>query len=78
MKLHQKQLLRIMTGAPIPKGANAVIKQEDVDFKGNSIILKKQLKENENICFKGEDIKEGNSISKKRKEVRLCRYRNYS
>ena len=33
-----------MTGAPIPKGANAVIKKEDVEINENSIILNKQLK----------------------------------
>ena len=55
-----KTAVRIMTGAPIPKGANAVIKQEDT-IKGDNefITLKKVIKVNENICFKGEDIKKG-------------------
>ena len=41
-----------MTGAPIPKGANAVIKQEDT-IKGDNefITLKKVIKENENIFY---------------------------
>jgi molybdopterin molybdotransferase len=30
-----------MTGAPIPKGANAVIKQEDVVIEEDYIILRK-------------------------------------
>ncbi|MDI9216222.1 molybdopterin molybdotransferase MoeA [Clostridium tertium] len=51
--------IRIMTGAPIPKGANAVIKQEDVILQDDYIILKKSVKENENICIKGEDISKG-------------------
>ena len=55
-----KTAVRIMTGAPIPKGATAVIKQEDVTLIDNNfIILNKTLKENENVCFKGEDIKKG-------------------
>src|SRR5574344_320061 len=61
--------IKIMTGAPIPKGANAVIKKEDVEIKENSIILKKQLKENENICFKGEDIKEGQLLVRNGKKL---------
>lgn len=61
--------IKIMTGAPIPKGANAVIKKEDVEVKENSIILKKQLKKNENICFKGEDIKEGQILVGKGKKL---------
>ena len=40
-----KTAVRIMTGAPIPKGANAVIKQEDT-IKGDNefITLKKVIK----------------------------------
>ncbi|MCQ2968805.1 MAG: molybdopterin molybdotransferase MoeA [Clostridium sp.] len=61
--------IKIMTGAPIPKGANAVIKKEDVEVKENRIVLKKELKENENICFKGEDIKKGQLLVKKGKKL---------
>ena len=45
-----KTAVRIMTGAPIPKGANAVIKQEDT-IKGDNefITLKKVIKENTGI-----------------------------
>lgn len=62
--------VRIMTGAPIPKGANAVIKQEDVEVIHNGkIIIKKQIREHENICFKGEDIKKGTLLVKKDKPL---------
>ena len=66
----RKTAVKIMTGAPIPKGANAVIKQEDVILiDDNSIILNKNIKENENICFKGEDIKKGSLLVKKGKKL---------
>ena len=59
-----------MTGAPIPSGANAVIKQEDVTLRDdNYIILNNSVKENENICFKGEDIKRGTLLVKKGKKL---------
>lgn len=48
--------IKIMTGAPIPKGANAVIKQEDVIIEDNNIIIRKEISENQNICLVGEDI----------------------
>ena len=65
-----KTAVRIMTGAPIPSGANAVIKQEDVTLSDdNYIILNKSVKENENICFKGEDIQKGSLLVEKGKKL---------
>lgn len=65
-----KAAVRIMTGAPIPSGATAVIKQEDVTLiDENYIILNKIIKENENICFKGEDIKKGTLLVEKGKSL---------
>lgn len=65
-----KTAVRIMTGAPIPKGATAIIKQEDVTLiDDNFIILNKTLKENENVCFKGEDIKKGKLLVSKGKKL---------
>lgn len=66
----EKTAIRIMTGAPIPKGANAVVKQEDVILDNDGYItLTKTLKENENICFKGEDIQKGTLLVKKNKRL---------
>lgn len=61
--------IRIMTGAPIPKGADAVIKQEDVILEDNYIILKKSVKKNENICIKGEDISKGTLLLNSNKKL---------
>lgn len=68
-KVKNGTAIRIMTGAPIPEGANAVIKQEDVVKEENFINVKKVLKENDNICFKGEDIKENQLLVKKGKKL---------
>lgn len=68
--VNTKMAVRIMTGAPIPKGANAVIKQEDVTICDDGfIILNKEIKENENVCFKGEDIKSGTLLVKQNKKL---------
>ncbi|KPU43373.1 molybdopterin molybdenumtransferase [Oxobacter pfennigii] len=50
------QAVKILTGAPIPKGADAVIRFEDVKEGGSFIEIFKPLKSSENICFAGEDI----------------------
>lgn len=68
-KIKNGTAIRIMTGAPIPEGANAVIKQEDVVKEENFINVKKVLKENDNICFKGEDIKKDQLLVKKGKKL---------
>lgn len=60
--LTKNTCIRIMTGAPIPSGANCVVKQEDVELINNNIILKKTLKEYENVCLEGEDIKKDSLI----------------
>ena len=67
--VNEDTAVRIMTGAPIPKGANAVIKQEDVTLEDDFIILKKNIKENENIYIKGEDISKGSLLLKSSKKL---------
>ena len=50
------EAVRIMTGAPIPKGCNCVLRQEDTDYGENTVAIYKELKAYANYCFKGEDI----------------------
>lgn len=66
-ELKQGQAIRIMTGAPIPKGADCVIRIEDVEEEENvleypTILVRKELKHHENYCFKGEDVEKGQLI----------------
>lgn len=61
--------IKIMTGAPIPKGANAVIKQEDIFIKEGYIEINKTVSFNENICFKGEDIQKGSILVNRGKKL---------
>ncbi|MGL5381481.1 molybdopterin molybdotransferase MoeA [Clostridium sp.] len=67
--LCENEAIKIMTGAPIPKGANAVIKQEEVEIEGNTIKISCNVKENQNVCFKGEDISKGKVLVKKGKRL---------
>ncbi|MBT5764622.1 MAG: molybdopterin molybdotransferase MoeA, partial [Nitrospina sp.] len=59
------QTMRIMTGAPIPPGADAVLMQEDTQKDGNSILCLDRADVEENIRRAGEDVKIGEGVLKK-------------
>lgn len=64
--LESGNCIKIMTGAPVPKRANAVIRIEDTHINGNEIHFNvKQLKENQNIAIQGEDARKGDLLIKK-------------
>lgn len=63
------EAVRIMTGAPIPLGADCVLKQEETERHGDLIKIFKEMKENQNISFMGEDIKIGETLIKKGKRL---------
>lgn len=54
--------VRIMTGAPIPDGADCVIGQEDTDYGEEIVKVYKSLKAWQNYCFQGEDYKAGTKL----------------
>jgi len=59
------EAVRIMTGAPMPPGSDAVVKREDtIESPGEVIVLKPPQKD-ENVRYRGEDIKEGDVILSK-------------
>jgi molybdopterin molybdotransferase len=51
--------IKVMTGAPIPEGADVVIKFEDVERVGDSLKLFSPLKSGSNIILAGEDVAKG-------------------
>ncbi|ALC91878.1 molybdopterin molybdenumtransferase [Bacillus sp. FJAT-18017] len=67
--LGKRQAVRIMTGAMMPEGADAVmmlelVKTTERDGK-NFMTIKRKIKKGENVSFKGEDAKEGEVLVKK-------------
>lgn len=64
---NNKEAFRIMTGAPIPKNCNCVIKQEEVSYdeENYTLTIFRELKEFENFCFLGEDFKVGELVIEK-------------
>ncbi|SFC39415.1 gephyrin-like molybdotransferase Glp [Clostridium uliginosum] len=68
--LKNGEAYKIMTGAPIPKGADAVIKIEDVQIKEDKLLVFEQIDENNNIIKFGEEIKIGDLAIKKDSVIR--------
>lgn len=56
---------RIMTGGAIPKGADVVVRQEDVKYQNGVMYLNEELIRNKNIGDIGSDMKIGDLIAKK-------------
>jgi len=57
--------IRIMTGAALPKGADAVVKVEDTKKRGTKVLIKRRVRSGENIGQAGEDVKKGELILEK-------------
>jgi molybdopterin molybdotransferase len=56
------QAVRIMTGAPLPKGADAVVMVEDTAKRGARVALRRAVRPADNIGRAGEDLKKGESV----------------
>lgn len=54
------QASRIMTGAPLPRGADAVVMVEDTERTGtDGVLVRRAVRPGDNIGLAGEDLKEG-------------------
>jgi len=57
--------VKIFTGAPIPKGATAVVPVEYTETKNGKVLIKEAFKEGANIRRKGEELKAGEVVLQK-------------
>ena len=69
IEIKHGEAVRIMTGAPIPVGADCVLKQEETERHGDLVKIFKEMNSYENISFMGEDIKIGETLIKKGKRL---------
>ncbi len=60
--LQANQAARIMTGAPIPQGSDAVVQRENTIEQDQSVIIESLPKIGDNIRHIGEDIKKGQMV----------------
>jgi molybdopterin molybdotransferase len=61
-KLEKGKAIRIMTGAPIPKGADTVIPVEETKKENGFVLIFKGAGVGENIRKAGEDVKKGDRV----------------
>lgn len=67
----KQQAIRIMTGAPIPEGADAVVRVEDTERgENNHVLIFTELAPQHDMRLAGEDIRKGDVILKKGKVIR--------
>lgn len=57
--------IKLMTGTPIPEGADVIVKYEDIIRNGDIISVFRPLKAQDNIIKAGEDVKEGELMARK-------------
>ncbi|MFQ5483248.1 MAG: gephyrin-like molybdotransferase Glp [Nitrospinaceae bacterium] len=60
--LKRGETFRIMTGAPIPAGADCVLMQEDTERDGDHILCLDKAVPGENIRRAGEDVRAGETV----------------
>ncbi len=65
----KRECVRIMTGAMIPQGADAVVMQEHVRVDGDSIVFANPAKKMQNIRLMGEDIRQDAVVLVKGKRI---------
>ena len=57
IKLEKGETAEIATGAPLPKGADAVVMMENTEKRGGTVLVYRSVVENENVMKAGADIK---------------------
>ncbi|HWP97903.1 MAG TPA: gephyrin-like molybdotransferase Glp [Syntrophomonadaceae bacterium] len=65
MEVTQGTTIKVMTGAPIPHGADSVVKWEDVHRYEGSLTISHTITPGENIVPIGEDVNQGDVIAVK-------------
>jgi molybdopterin molybdotransferase len=60
--LEKEQAVRIMTGAPMPRGADAVIRQEDTQTSEQGVFVLQEVRPGQNVRYTGEDVKAGEQV----------------
>ena len=60
--VHKGEAAEIVTGAPIPDGADAVVMVEDTERENEELNVYSSVTENENVMKKAADIKRGETV----------------
>jgi molybdopterin molybdotransferase len=69
-KLKKGEAARIMTGAIIPDGADAVLRQEDTEKNGQTVSIFTSIEKGRDIRLAGEDVQKGECVLTKGTVIR--------
>jgi len=69
-RLERGQAIRIMTGAPIPDGADAVVKAEVCEEEGGIVSISEAVAPQKNVGAIGEDIRRGEVVLSRGRRLR--------
>ncbi len=72
MSVTKGEAVRIMTGAPIPKGADTVVMVEDTEKAGEGVRVFQGVPPGENIRRAGEDVKKDDRVISKGSVIRAA------
>lgn len=73
LRLGSGEAVRIFTGAPIPRGADAIVMQEDVTRDGDDITVNVDVEPGEFVRQRGCDLAEGQMILAKGEQISAAR-----
>jgi molybdopterin molybdotransferase len=61
-RLPEGTALRVLTGAPLPAGADTVLMQEDAELAGDAVVIQPGVRRGANRRRAGEDIRRGQAV----------------
>ena len=65
----KNECMKILTGAKVPKGADAICMFEDVEYNDEYIKVFNKYEKGKNIIYQGEDIKKGTKLIEKGSKI---------
>ncbi|MCI2413776.1 MAG: molybdopterin-binding protein [Candidatus Aramenus sp.] len=65
LKVSRGEAVEVDTGSLLPEGANAVVKVEEVDVKGNEVVVKGKVRFGQNVAWVGSDVPRGFQLLKR-------------
>jgi molybdopterin molybdotransferase len=63
LRVEDGQAARIFTGAPVPDGADAVLRQEDAEVRENAILVRGPVETGTAVRRRGEEIERGTTLA---------------
>jgi molybdopterin molybdotransferase len=61
-RVNDGEAIRIMTGAPLPEGADTVVRVEDTDAGTHDVLVRDSRDARRNVRPRGEDFREGDTV----------------